>query len=429
MLRREFLSAVGASLPASLLALESPLVDLPKREKPATKKIAVITTAYHYLSHAYHICGRFLDGWMRDGKYHYSDCSIASMYVEQKKANDLSAGLAKKHGFKLTDSIAEALTLGADRLAVDAVLLIGEHGDYPYNEKGQKLYPRFEMFSKIVDVFKQSRKSVPLFNDKHLSYDRKKGFAMYEMSKQLKFPMMAGSSLPVTWRKPELELPLGVKIEEAMVVSRGELEIYGVHALDPLQAMVERRKTDKQGVRAVECIEGEAVWKAGEAGRFSMELLDHALGRSLSRNNGDVRENCRIWAEKVSGGRFPGPRAFCLEYRDGLKATVLQLDGHVADETFAARIEGQKKPVSTLFYLPPPPGAAFLEALTNHIDEFFTTGKPTYPIERNVLTTGILDWCLESRIQKKRLVTDDLDIDYAPPKDSGFMRGDYSTPR
>jgi hypothetical protein len=241
---------------------------------------------------------------------------------------------------------------------------------------------------------------------------------------------MAGSSLPVTWRRPELELPLGVKLKQALVVSRGELEIYGIHALEALQCMVERRTKGQQGVKAVEYLEGEAVWKAGDDGRWSWELLEHALGRSPSRNVGDPRENCKHFQAPAAWGyaAVPSPRAFLIEYRDGLRATVLQLDGHSADDTFAGFVEGEKKPVSTLFWLPPPPGAAFLEALAMHVERFMDTGMPPYPVERTLLTGGILDCVLESRVKKHRLETPDLDVSYDPPKDSGFMRGTYERP-
>jgi hypothetical protein len=429
MHRREFLSSVALSSPLLAHAVDLPRSTPPKRDKPATKRLALVTSAYYYLSHAYHIGGRFLYGHMKEEKYHFPDSGIVSMFVEQKKANDLSVGICKQHDIKMCGSIDEALTLGTGQLAVDGVMLIGEHGDYPYNAKGQKLYPRYQMFNKIVNIFRASKRTVPVFNDKHLSYDRKRGFEMVETAKALKFPMLAGSSLPVTWRRPELELPLGVKIQEALIASRGELEIIGIHALEALQCMIERRTKGQQGVKSVECLEGDAVWKAGDAGRWSWELLEHALGRSPSRNVGDVRENCKhfnppgVWGLKVGS-----PRAFLIEYRDGLKATVLQLDGHVADETFAARIEGEKKPVSTLFWLPPPPGAAFLEALASHVEMFMDTGKAPYPVERTMLTGGILDWVLESRVQKKQLETPDLDVSYDPPKDSGFMRGEYVRP-
>jgi hypothetical protein len=226
-----------------------------------------------------------------------------------------------------------------------------------------------------------------------------------------------------------------VKLKEAVIASRGELEIYGIHALEALQCMAERRfkpadPAPEQGVKAVTCYQGDAVWTAGDAGVWSWELLEHAVGRSPSRNAGDVRANCKHFQRSATWGYYaPGPIAFHVEYRDGFKATVLQLDGHVADDTFAARIDGEAKPVSTLFWLPPPPGAAFLEALASHVETFLDTGKPPYPVERTQLTGGILDYALESRVtDSKRLGTPDLDMRYSPPADSGYMRGDYTRP-
>jgi hypothetical protein len=177
-------------------------------------------------------------------------------------------------------------------------------------------------------------------------------------------------------------------------------------------------------------LEGDAVWQAGERGLWSWELLEHALGRSYSLNVGSVRDNCRHFVPPPNRPTFPrGPVAFIVEYRDGLKATALLLNGHVDDTTFAARIAGQSKPDSTLFYLPPPPGASFLQALTIRIEEFLTTGKPPYPVERTLLTGGILDFALESRITRyQRLETPELDLEYEPPADSGYIRGEWTHP-
>lgn len=431
MNRRHFLAATAAlAVPSPARPADRLLTTPPKRTAPARRKLALLTTTYHYLSHAYHIAGRFLNGYLRDDGYHFPDSEIASVFVEQQGKRDLSRDIARTHGLRHCPTIADALTLGTGKLAVDGVLLVAEHGDYPYNAKGQKLYPRYEFFQKVVEVFRASDRVVPVFIDKHLSYDRAKGFEIVATAKKLGFPLMAGSSLPVTWRRPELELPLGVKVKDALVVSRGELEIYGIHALEALQCMVERRTKGQQGVKAAEYLEGDAVWKAGDAGRWSWDLLEHALGRCPSRNVGDVRENCRHFqAPGTWGTTVPSPRAFLIEYRDGLKATVLQLDGHSSDDAFAAVIEGEAKPVSTLFWLPPPPGAAFLEALATHVERFMDTGTPPYPVQRTLLTGGILDYALESRVKKGRMETPDLDVKYDPPKESGFLRGTYERPR
>ncbi len=426
--RRQFLAlAAGACFAADL-----PHSQPAPRPTKAGKKIALVTTAYHYLSHAYHVGGRFLDGYLRDGKMHYPDFAIAGMFVEQQKDNDLSKDLSRKHGFTLYRDVAGALTLGGDKLAVVGVSLIGEHGDYPYNNKLQKLYPRYELFQKIVAVFEKSKRSVPVFCDKHLYYDHKKAAEMLATANKIGFPLMAGSSLPITWRRPELELPLGSDIKEAIVASRGELEIYGFHALEALQCMVERRfkggAAAKQGVKAVTCLEGDAIWKAGDDGVWSWKLLDESLSRSPSLNVGNVRDNCKQFSPPPGRPSFlKMPIAFVVEYLDGLKATALILNGHTDDTTFAARIAGQQQPVSTLFYLPAPPGAAFLQALTEKIEDFFGSGKPYCPAERTLLTGGILDVALESRIKKQtRIETPELDIRYEAPRDSGFLRGDYN---
>jgi len=138
--------------------------------EPRRKKLALITTLWEWRSHANHMGERFLNGYPIDGRWHRPDMDIVGVYVDQSAEGDLSRSKAEKHGFTIYPTIAEALRLGGEALAVDAVLLIGEHGDYPINEKGQKLYPRYEFFSQIVDVFRQDGRAVPVFNDKHLSY-------------------------------------------------------------------------------------------------------------------------------------------------------------------------------------------------------------------------------------------------------------------
>jgi hypothetical protein len=433
--RRAFLGAAGATVGLSAVAKAREMCS--PGPKPAAltatptarPKLAAVVTAYHYLSHAYHIVGRFLDGFLRhDGNgVHKPEFEIASLFIEQTPAEDLGNAKARRHGVRLCPTIRDALTLGTNDLAVDGVLLIAEHGDYPYNQKLQKLYPRARFFGEVVDVFRSSRRAVPVFVDKHLSYDRAQARQMVEAAHELKIPLMAGSSLPVTWRLPALEVPLGLEWKEAVVASRGEIEIYGFHALESLQCMVERRNRGgkPQGVNAVSCLVGDAVWKAGDAGAWSWQCLEHALGRSHTLNPGDPKQNTQDFVPPPNRPTFlKTPIAFVVEYADGFRGTALILNGHVDDTTIAARLADDRM-VSTLFYLPAPPGAAFFSPLVLQIEEFFRTGKPPYPVERTLLTGGILDAALESRVQgSRRIETPDLaKIDYAAPADSGFIRG------
>ncbi|MBM3815313.1 MAG: hypothetical protein FJW20_27185, partial [Acidimicrobiia bacterium] len=134
-------------------------------------KIAAVVTEYRKFSHAQHILDRFLEGYGWDTLHHRPAMDLVSLYVDQTPASDLSRERAARFpAMKIYRTIAEALTLGGGSLAVDGVILIGEHGNYPVNGKGQKLYPRYEFFQEIVKVFRASGRSVPVFNDKHLSW-------------------------------------------------------------------------------------------------------------------------------------------------------------------------------------------------------------------------------------------------------------------
>ena len=247
-------------------------------------KLALITTIWEYRSHANHMGERFLNGYPHRGRWHHPEMEIAGVYVDQVNDGDLSRRKAATYGFQIYDTIAGALCLGGDSLAVDAVLLIAEHGDYPTNDKGQKLYPRCEFFEQIVDVFRTDGRAVPIFNDKHLSYSFEKAERMVAASRELGFPFLAGSSLPVTYRLPPIDLPLGCEIADALMIGCGGSDAMDYHALEAMQCMVERRRGSETGVAAVRLLDGDEVWHAGADGRWSRRLLEAALARSDSRS-------------------------------------------------------------------------------------------------------------------------------------------------
>jgi hypothetical protein len=433
--RRKFLASaaalgLGSGMGQAAAARQAPAAAFrtrpPKPTKEGRKPIAVITTVYRPMSHAYHIAGRFVNGYTIGGRFHVPRHYVSSLYVDQRPANDLSRTLGRDFGVRVCGSIADALTNGSDRLTVEGILLIGEHGNYPRNEKDQILYPRYEMMEQIVSVFRKTGQTVPIFNDKHLSYSWAKARKMHGWAADLKFPLMAGSSLPVTWRRPELELPLQSPVEDALVAAFGPLEVYGIHALEALQAMVERRLGGEMGVTAVTCLTGNAVWKAGDAGKWSWELLEAALGRSETVNTGDIRRNVGM---AVHGMPAIPATAFLVEYRDGLRGTVLLLNGHIQDFCFAARIKGESRPPSCLFYLPSPPGAKYFDCLAANIEKLLETGRSPYPVERTLLTGGILDEIMESHHRNgARIETPELEVRYAAPADSGFCRGSVVAP-
>lgn len=412
--RRMFLGAVGAAAMADSLPLFG--------ETTEPKRIAIVTTIWTYQSHAQHMGDRFLIGYPRHGKWHKPPLKVVSLYVDQRPEGDLSEQRATDHGFKIYPTIAEALRCGGDKLAVDAVVIIGEHGNYPINAKGQILYPRYEFFQEAVSVFEKDGRAVPIFNDKHLSYDGKKARRMVADSKRLKFPFLAGSSLPVTWRLPPVEVPYGAELDEALMVGVGGSDPMDYHALEAMQCMIERRKGGETGVKSVQLIEGDAVWKAGEEGRWSKRLLEAALSRSDSLQG--LTELDSRPQDLVRNGELPklvpNPAAYFIERKDGLMTTLLMLNGAVQDYTFAARIKGGEI-VSNQFFLPPTPNVTYSACLVAQIEQMIVTGKAPYPVERTEIVSATLDRCLDSKVEgHKRIETPELDISYVGPKESLF---------
>ena len=114
-------------------------------------------------------------------------------------------------------------------------------------------------------------------------------------------------------------------------------------------------------------IEGDAVWKAGEDGRWSKELLTAPRFRAATIPWERASRRRRPHAGYGGVGPLPkivkNPAAYFIEYRDGLKATLLMLDGAVKDFNFAARVEGNAGHQSTQFFLSPEPNVTYSACL------------------------------------------------------------------
>jgi hypothetical protein len=365
----------------------------------ARPRVAAIVTEYRPDSHADVIVSKALEGYVLDGQSFTSAIEVASLYTDQVPANDMSRSMAARHGVPIYGTVRDALTLGGPRLAVDGVLLIGEHGTYPVNAWEQRLYPRRRLFAETVAVVQAGSRVVPIFNDKHFSYDWPSARWMVDTARALGIPLLAGSSLPVTWRVPPLEVPLGAAIPEALVVGYGPTESYGFHALEALQCMVERRAGGETGIVRVECLTGPAVWAAAPA-RWSPDLLAAALATCERVQPGDPADNA------------PEPVLFLLDYQDGLRAAIVLLNGHLEDVGFAARLEGQPAPVATNVRLERGRPYGHFARLLRHIEHLMVTGEEPYPPERTLLTTGALALLMEARYRQQPLRTPELAITY-----------------
>ncbi len=396
-------------------------------------KIAATINTVQYHLHGQHILDRFVDGYGWNGQYHHPQMDLVGLYVDQKRG-DLSWERALRHPeLKIYPDIRGALTLGTGKLAVDGVVLIAEDGNYPDTPEGFKTFPRYPFFEQIVAVFKESGRSVPVFVDKHLSYKWEWAKQMYDWSHELKFPLMAGSSLPVTWRVPSVEMPLGSVIKEAMCVGfadsiRDEVDSYDFHCIETVQCMVERRKGGETGIEWVQAYRGDNFWKAHEGGLWSHELVRAALSRSHYLTGAQGTFTNIMPTDEEIRAVVQNPMAYHYRYRDGLKGTIILFDGLLRDFNFAAMIEGQAKPFSTQMYLPIPDRkrttlASFFSPLTHHMEQLFLTGKPGYPVERTLLDTGVLIAGVTSLNQgQSRIETPHLNIQYQPNPESTYWR-------
>jgi hypothetical protein len=410
--RRDLLRSAAAGTSAAFLHR------LMSAAEPAKlPRVAAINSIYRLRSHAYHIAGRFIYGYTINGEHHQPAFELVRMFNHQSPADDLGPRVCRQHGIELCKTIAEALG-GENSLDVDAVLLIIEHGEYPVNEFGQIEYPRFELFQEVVDVFRKSGRSVPVFVDKHLSYNHEHAHEMVRTAREMKFGLMAGSSLPVVWRRPEYDPPLETPFTEGLVVfgyDRGPQEIYLIHALETLQCLLERRRGGETGVKSVVGLRGDAVWKAGDEGLWSWDVLEAALVRNPSTNYGKPRE------------QVLDPSAILIEYADGTRGAVLNMIEACSENCFAGRIAGLKEIPATWFVLPQPPGARFFDPQTYNIEKFFANGTPPYPVERTLLTSTVLDLALLSMHDGgKKMTGESLNIRYQAPVDPGNFHGRWT---
>jgi hypothetical protein len=188
--------------------------------------------------------------------------------------------------------------------------------------------------------------------------------------------------------------------------------------------MVERRQGGETGVKSVQLIEGDEVWEAGRKGVWSHDLVSAALSRSdtplgLTVKDGRTQD---LAASGVLQSLVKIPAAYLIEYRSGLRATLLMLNGALQDFNFAARVHGSGV-LSTQFFLSPEPNVTYSACLVSKIEEMFMTGRAPYPIQRTLLTSGILEACLTSKQNgHRRLATPQLAVSYQPPSEPQYCR-------
>jgi hypothetical protein len=344
-------------------------------------RVACIANAFFQNSHADVFISRLLDGYYLDGQLHTPRLKVVSFYIDQFPADDMSRDEAADHGITIYPTVDKALRLGGKRLAVDAVAIIGEHGHYPRTARGNFMYPRKRYFDEVVRVMKEDGRVLPMYQDKYFAFEWKDAKAMFDRVQSMRIPLVCGSTVPLTWRRPPLEIVRGTHFRELLTTSYSDIEEHAYHAIELLQAMSERRPGGETGVRRVRWARGQDVWELARKGDWSRELLNAALARRINR---------------VPAGDTSAPEAFLIEYRDGLRGTVLHLNAMTRDYLFAARLRDKPEPVATCFYL-----ELFVHNhwgfMVRNFEDLVCTGREPNPVARTLVANGIMLAGLESR--------------------------------
>jgi hypothetical protein len=406
--RRAFLRSASGTLAAAAFSSLAP-----QAAEPAKRlKVAAVFTQMFPSSHAHVILENFLEPYYFNGKVTDPGCDVVSFYADQP--TKMASDVAQAYKVPVYKTIAEALCRGGKELAVDAVLCIGEHGQYPRTEKGQVQYPRKRFFDEVVKVFKQSGRVVPVFNDKHLSFRWDWAKEMYDTAQEMKIPFMAGSSVPLAQRVPNWELPAGAKIVEAVSIHAGGLDSYDFHGLELLQSIVEARRGGETGVAEVRYLAGAALWGwFRDRPLWTTDLAEAAMTAEFERTGKRMTMSDLY--------RTP-PFGILVTYADGLRGMVLKVGNTSSRWNFACRLEGEDKPHAMSYYVGPWGNRCLFKALSHAIQTHFREGRAPYPIERTLLTTGLVAAGVESHSQDNDSIeTPHLRFAYQP-RDFRAMR-------
>ncbi len=401
MTRRTAAALAGAIPTGGLLAQEA---------RPPRPRIGAVVSEYRWYSHADVICGRVISGYSANGVWTPSRMQLVAMHTDQRPSNDMSRDMAARANFRNYPGITDPLTLGTGKLAVNGVLFIMELGDYPRNADGQKLYPRYEQFSQILDVYEAAGHGVPTFFDKHFSYDWTKADKLFRRARSLKFPLLAGSSAPTGPRTHDYRPEMGTPMTAAAAVGNGAIEDYGFHLLEVAQSLVERRRGAETGVAEVEYIAGPDIWRWCDSSQGSwakplLEAAHHAAPNPRPERLEDAKDAV----------------LFRLRYNDGFQLAAVQVPEADPARKVAIAIPGQPAPVSTAFDVRVGRPLPHFDGLVHCIDELMNTGKEPYPPERTLLTTGALALCFDAKRAGRALQTPQLSISYRPAKDAYFQ--------
>ena len=335
--------------------------------------IAVVADDFALGTSGQQLLDRFLIGYPRDGAMYRPDWRVRAFAPSGKGSAELDR--------RVNDfALGRAGGLSDVLRGVDAVVVV----------PGERAAADPAAF--VRGVLSAVPRTCPCFVHGTLDRDLAGSRALVDLAVSRKIPLAAGTALAVTWRLPPVEIEPGTALAEALIITQGDSSTAAFEGLEGILSLVDRRAGGESGLRAVELLRGPQVWEASGKGRWSMDLLAAAISRSDSPQGDPVRDGRT--QDIVGLGLVPGlardPLAWLVEHRDGLRSSILILDGVVADIDFAVRTKGGEV-ISAQIYRPPEPARHEFSRLAEVIETFFTGARPPWPVERSLLMVGALE--------------------------------------
>jgi len=406
-------------------------------------RVAALVDEYWERSHSDLIVTRLMQGYELLWVPLEPGVEVTSLYIDHAGDLDVGRSRAIQAGAAVYPSVREALYAGGDRLSVEGAVIVPERNikgrrELTLDDRGLAQDCRVQLFDGVAAACRETGRPLAVFIDKHLGTTWEQASHVYETALELGMPLMAGSSIPVTVRFPPAQVPLGAAVEEVVVVSTGVGEAAVFHPLELAQSMVERRRGWESGVAAVHYLAGGAFWAAWESGSAWSQDLEEAALAAVPHVAGSPRDYYRRHPapEPAVPGLQPlagREEAVLVEYNDGLRLAILLLSGYMLRRAVAVKLAGSRAPLVTstptgskLTHEPmvgpmvPGPGQRKpatwnFDHLAFFVDRFMQDQRPPVPVERTLLTSGVVDAAFTSRIRGGRIKTPHLNVSYRPP--------------
>jgi len=353
---------------------------------PPLRQIAFVLEDFALQTPAQQLLDRFLFGYRSNGAFHKPD----GLRVTVARAGDLQSPATVSDLLRTRAAEAQLQLAGLPTAVREAdALVIVPRTDSPAPAAAH-----------VTATLTHARRGAACFVFGAIAPNLAAARTLATLAAARQVTLVAGTTLPTTWRLPQVDLPANAPVDEALIVVQGASPLAELHALDGLLPVLERRVGGERGVRQVKYLSDRELWRAANRREWSWPLLSAALSRSDSPQ-GDAILDGRT-QDLVGLGLVPklatDPRGWLLEHTDGVRTTLLALDGVVADFNFAVRLADGNS-VSAQLFRAPTPAQEHYSRLAAVIEDFFRTGTPPWPASRGLLTAGLLDACRQSAAQ------------------------------